>query len=1104
MDEISSPAFVNPFKKRGGKSEIVNDFDSAGDNDRVVRSFGDHPFVDNQIRNTKYTLVNFVPKNLLLQVRHNVNLYFLLIACLQLIPQITPVRPASTWVPLGVIFGLTMVKEAIDDYHRYKQDCEVNNRKFLVVRHGNLVEIRSMDIKVGDILVVPNNEEVPCDIVLLQTSQADGSCYIETANIDGETNLKSRSALPQTHNLDEMGLRGLDASIECPLPNKHIYSFDACLSLTTDDQVVSLSVSFEQLLPQGTVLRNTESVRGLVVYTGRDTKLGMNKKEVPDKWTVVDKKVDRMTVVLFSAMFVTVFAFGICGNIWKSTVGYKEKSWYLNYSKSSKPWMFLVIPLRFLLLCSMMIPISLKVSLDLTKLYHAYLIRWDRNMYDPISNTPAHAANTAISEDLGQLDYVLTDKTGTLTENRMIFKCCCIGSVSYGLDQSIFQDTDLHSKLQFDTQTILFFKALSLCNTVVPDTELGSGIDDAVVGYSAASPDEKALVEAAARLGVIMQVRNNDTVELRVFLKRERYDILHVIPFDSDRKRMSIILRERESNRIVLFCKGADQVIIARLSEEDKSRIATRSTILSAETYAREGLRTLFIAFREIDPHELDEWSAAVGRARIAVRNRQQKLEAAYNLIEHSFKLLGVSGIEDSLQDEVPETIHIMRRAGIRFWMLTGDHMHTAVEIGRSCRMVAANANVSVIDGKTPVELKDCLERIYASMQQQMRLFGGNYSKGSLSSTDRVTMISGSNIAIVLERFPELFAEMAVLCETVICFRVTPSQKAAVVCMLKNRGLVTLAIGDGGNDVGMIQKAQIGVGLTGHEGMEASRASDYSFARFKYLSRLCLVHGHYANMRISFITQYCFYKSLFICLIQLSFAFFSGFSGASLFDSIALMTYNILFTSLAPMLYIVEKDFSETRLIKQPDIYRWSQSGGYFSLRTAVMWELRAVAQAVIVALVVFSTAPYGYSLGGRIRDETATFAACVLIQVFTMALETQYFTIPNHIAIWGTAIFFFVFNLIIGAIPSKFPYFTNALSHIQLTLLGQTLFWLVVIIILVSTLSGIVCVKYWTFWYSPTPMQRARHVTFAKNEEDDDKAILLCNFDEVDDEDSV
>jgi len=319
------------------------------------------------------------------------NQYFLLIACLQLWSRITPVSPATTWGPLIIIFTVSASKEAWDDYNRYLSDKKANERKVWLVKDGIRKQIKAQEIHVGDIVWLHENDEIPCDLVLIGTSDPQGICYVETSALDGETDLKTRIVPSISANLSVEQLEKVKGVIECPNPDNDIRRFDANMRLflpTIDNEKYPLTIN--NTLLQSCYLRYTEWACGVAVYTGNETKSGMARGTAEPKLTAADAMIDKLTIAIFLLQIVVVLVLGYFGNIWKDTQGLKQ--WYLMYHVKGPWYDFLVIPLRFELLCSIMIPISIKVTLDLSKGVYAKFIDWDEQMFDWETNTPAHSA----------------------------------------------------------------------------------------------------------------------------------------------------------------------------------------------------------------------------------------------------------------------------------------------------------------------------------------------------------------------------------------------------------------------------------------------------------------------------------------------------------------------------------------------------------------------------------------------------------------------------------------------------------------------------------------------------------------------------------------
>ncbi|KAE9586263.1 putative phospholipid-translocating ATPase [Lupinus albus] len=809
-------------------------------------------YCDNRISNRKYTVLNFLPKNLWEQFSRFMNQYFLLIACLQLWPLITPVNPASTWGPLIFIFAVSASKEALDDYNRYLSDKKGNEKDVWVVRKGVKQHVEAQDILVGNLVWLRENDEVPCDLVLIGTSDPQGVCYIETSAMDGETDLKIRVIPSACMGINVELLHKIKGVIECPSPDKDIRRFDANMRLFPpfiDNDICPLT--FKNIVLQSCYLRNTEWACGVAVYTGNETKLGMSRGIPEPKLTAMDAMIDKLIGAIFVFQIVVVMVLGIAGNVWKDTEA--KKQWYVLYPDEGPWYELLVIPLRFELLCSIMIPISIKVSLDLVKSLYANFIDWDHQMIDLETSIPSHATNTAISEDLGQVEYILTDKTGTLTENKMIFRRCCINGIFYGNENGdALKDLELLNAVSSGLPDVVrFLTVMAICNTVIP-TRSKSGD----ILYKAQSQDEDALVHAAAWLDMVFFNKNGNILEVKFNSKILQYEVLETLEFTSDRKRMSVVLKDCQNGKILLLSKGADEAILpyARAGKQ------TRNFIEAVERYAHLGLRTLCLACRELDEDEYQEWSLMFKEASSTLVDREWRVAEVCQRVEHNLEVLGVTAIEDRLQDGVPETIETLRKAGINFWMLTGDKQNTAIQIALSCNFISPEPKGQLlsIDGKTKDEVRRSLERVLLTM--------------------RITASEPKNVAFVvdgwaletaLNHYRKAFTELAILSRTAICCRVTPSQKAQLVQILKSCDYRTLAIGDGGNDVRMIQQGDIGVGISGREGLQAARAADYSIGKFRFLKRLILVHGRYSYNRTAFLSQYSFYKSLLICFIQI-------------------------------------------------------------------------------------------------------------------------------------------------------------------------------------------------------------------------------------------
>ncbi|KAL5861034.1 hypothetical protein ACOSQ4_002330 [Xanthoceras sorbifolium] len=1001
-------------------------------------------YCDNRLSNRKYTLLNFLPKNLWEQFSRFMNQYFLLIACLQLWSLITPVNPASTWGPLIFIFAVSASKEAWDDYNRYLSDKKANEKEVWVVKKGVKKHIQAQDIQVGNIVWLRENDEAPCDLVLIGTSDPQGVCYVETAALDGEIDLKTRVIPATCMGIDLELLHKIKGVIECPSPDKDIRRFDANLRLFPpfiDNDVCPLTI--KNTILQTCYLRNTEWACGVAVYTGNETKLGMSRGIPEPKLTAMDAMIDKLTGAIFVFQIVVVMVLGIAGNVWKDTEA--RKQWYVMYPKEGPWYELLVIPLRFELLCSIMIPISIKVSLDLVKSLYAKFIDWDNEMIDNATGTPSHATNTAISEDLGQVEYILTDKTGTLTENRMIFRRCCISGVFYGNENGdALKDGQLLNAIASgSTDVIRFLTVMAVCNTVIPvQSKTGS------ILYKAQSQDEDALVHAAAKLHMVFVKKNANILEIRFNGSIIQYEVLETLEFTSDRKRMSVVLKDCQSGKIILLSKGADEAILPYASAAQQTRIFVEAV----EQYSQLGLRTLCLAWHELEEDEYQEWSLTFKEASSTLVDREWRIAETCQRLERDLEVLGVTAIEDRLQDGVPETIETLRKAGINFWMLTGDKQNTAIQIALSCNFISPEpkGQLLLIDGKTEDEVCTSLERVLLTMRIT-----------TSEPKDVAFVVDGWALEIALKHYRKAFTELAILSRTAICCRVTPSQKAQLVELLKSCDYRTLAIGDGGNDVRMIQQADIGVGISGREGLQAARAADYSIGKFRFLKRLILVHGRYSYNRTAFLSQYSFYKSLLICFIQIFFSFISGVSGTSLFNSVSLMAYNVFYTSIPALVSVLDKDLSEGTVIQHPQILFYCQAGRLLNPSTFAGWFGRSLFHAIVV--FVISIHSYAYEKSEMEELSMVALSGCIWLQAFVVAMETNSFTVFQHLAIWGNLFVFYIINWILSAIPSSGMY------TIMFRLCAQPSYWITMFLIVAAGMGPVLALKYFRYTYRPS-----------------------------------
>lgn len=350
------------------------------------------------------------------------------------------------------------------------------------------------------------------------------------------------------------------------------------------------------------------------------------------------------------------------------------------------------------------------VTMEIVKVVQATLIGSDLDIYYDKTDMPAVARSSGLIEELGQVEYVFSDKTGTLTCNQMEFRECSMAGLSYAMQA----DPDRAPKSEYDPQgqysfrqledhltqsmhaNIIheFLQALMTCQTVIPETSEDS---DEIV-YQASSPDEGALVKGARDVfGYDFYARRPHSITCRIKGQEAEYEILNVCEFNSTRKRMSVVLRDPEG-KVKLYCKGADTVILERLA---KNNPFVEPTLHHLEEFASEGLRTLCYAMREIPEDEYQRWAQMYDKAATTLVNRAEELDKAAEVIEQNMFLLGATAIEDKLQDGVPDTIHTLHEANIKVWVLTGDRQETAINIGYSCKLLTEEMDLIICTEET-------------------------------------------------------------------------------------------------------------------------------------------------------------------------------------------------------------------------------------------------------------------------------------------------------------------------------------------------------------------------------------------------------------------
>uniref|UniRef100_A0A8C8M6N2 Phospholipid-transporting ATPase n=1 Tax=Oncorhynchus tshawytscha TaxID=74940 RepID=A0A8C8M6N2_ONCTS len=1150
-------------------------------------------YCSNKVTTTKYSFLSFIPKNLFEQLHRFANIYFIFLAALNFVPVVNAFQPEISIIPILLVLAVTAVKDLWEDYRKHKSDkfinglvCEIYSRK-----RQMYVDQRWQDVHVGDFVRLSCNEIIPADMLLLYSSDPHGVCYIETANLDGETNLKQRQVvrdLPRQGS--ELTPENFHSRIECENPNNDLSRFRGFMEYPSKARV---GLHNNNLLLRSCTIRNTETVIGIVVYAGHETKAMKNNNGPRYKRSKLERRLNvdvLWSVVLLVIMCLTA---AIGHGLWLRNL--KDNSFLIPDTTSPALSGFYLFWTMIIVL-QVLIPISLYVSIEIVKLCQIFFIQNDVDFYNEYMDSRIQCRALNITEDLGQIQYVFSDKTGTLTENKMVFRRCTIAGVEYPheenarrlevykedealgcshtlksrasakslsckslscnrssvslhtltghsegeespsptlpqhsafsspMEKDIVPDPFLVQKLNCLSSPLFllrdasmeltyivdFFMALAICNTVVVSSpnqprhvvpglrgilvsrtplksledikmlfqrfaeegEHGSwkgeedkmlhlnpgawsGLENSNGGegppsepgadeliYEAESPDEAALVHAARAYRCTLQGRSLERLLVELpGMGSLAVRLLHILPFDSTRKRMSVVVRHPLTNQVVVYTKGADSVIMdlaespkgAEQSDGRQGHIREQ-TQKHLDNYAREGLRTLCIAKKVQTSTEYEIWLKRHAFAETSIENREELLLESAQRLETNLTLLGATGIEDRLQEEVPETIEALQRAGVKVWVLTGDKQETAINIACACKLLRTTDQLLTANCDSKVNAcKALLLELRAEVER------GEAAEGTSGFT---LVVDGRTLDFALqEDLKGDFLELSRRCRAVVCCRSTPLQKSHVVQLVRDQlRVMTLAIGDGANDVSMIQVADVGIGISGQEGMQAVMSSDFAISRFKHLRKLLLVHGHWCYTRLANMILYFFYKNVMYVNLLFWYQFFCGFSGSVMTNSWVLIFFNLLFTSAPPLLYgILDKDVSADTLIKLPELYKSGQNSKAYLPSTFWLTMLDALYQSLVCFFIPYFA--YAGSDADMLSFGSPINASALLIILLHQVIESRTLTWLHVLVLVGSALFYFSFTLVFSVVCVTCSPPTNPLGVDKLQM-SQPLFY--------------------------------------------------------------
>ena len=882
---------------------------------------------------------------------------------------------------------------------------------------------KSRDLKVGDVLKLHKDQRCPADVVILKsytneaaatsiaatapevakellvspisdpaidqtsataadtrestselgnTPSADaggvGETFIRTDQLDGETDWKLRLGSSLTQQLETSEFVRL--RVVAGKPDKKVNEFIGTVELLPRTSMgydsylakspgaglgegSSLSgstapLSIDNTAWANTVLASNATTLAVVIYTGAQTRSALSTSPSRSKTGLLEYEINSLTKIL-CALTLTLSIVLVALEGFQHVEGIK---WYVKI-------------MRFLVLFSTIVPISLRVNLDMGKSMYSWFIQRDAGIQGAVVRT------STIPEELGRIEYLLSDKTGTLTQNEMEMKKIHVGTVSYaneamdevasyvkqGFSFPASNDANQPSMLITPSSNVAstmisatrtrreigsrvrdVVLALALCHNVTPQIEEENG--KTITSYQASSPDEIAIVKWTEAVGLRLIHRDRKGMLLQsVDTGRPcvRVRILEVFPFTSDGKRMGIIVQfldgsevakgsNVEAGEIWFYQKGADTVMTSIVAANDW---------LDEETanMAREGLRTLVVGRKRMSVQQYKEFSSSYKDASVAINGRDVGMaRVVSHYLERDLELLGVTGVEDKLQKDVKPSLELLRNAGIKIWMLTGDKVETARCVAVSAKLVARGQYIHTI---AKLKRKDRAQDDLDFLR---------------SKPDACLLIDGESLSLLLTHFRTDFISIAVQLPAVVACRCSPTQKADIAKLIREHTKKRICcIGDGGNDVSMIQAADVGVGIVGKEGRQASLAADFSIEQFCHLTKLLVWHGRNSYKRSAKLAQFVIHRGLIISVCQTMYSIAIKFEPEGLYKDWLLVGYATVYTMAPVFSLVLDKDVDENLANLYPELYRELTTGSSLSYKTFFIWVGVSIYQGTMI-----------------------------------------------------------------------------------------------------------------------------------------------------------
>ena len=627
-------------------------------------------YPDNSIKTSKFTKYNFIPISLFKLFLNPLMFWFLFISALELSSlNINISQTIGTVVPFALLIIIDLTRQGYNDYIRHILDSNLNKSQVRVWDGNGFVLSEAGKIKVGSVVLVLNNEILPCDMLVLASGNAEHECYMESTNIYGEFSLKIKHAIKELQiifdsvDLDEaaLKLKNLNEELFVPLPNDNFKSFKGYLKLRVYSRKTHLGI--ENFILRGSRLTNTPWIFGVCLYAGHDCKMFKVHKQLGKKskiWTVLNR--------LFVVLFLVVLAVTLC-----NTVAFHMTGFDLPYT-----WQEILVS-NFVLF-GHIIPISLMLTLEIMQITLVPLLH----------KSSVSIGNPSLMPNLGMVEYIVADKTGTITENDLHISFCQLANTVYwekknlnsGLlrlatnnyqDFEVYDETSSYNSMDElaelfaagceDLTTFHFIMAMAVCN-------LAFKSDDE---YIALTAHDRELAKGAGKLGIKLLGRDLEVVFVEVLGKELIFDVLGLQQFSSLKKRSRIAITNRETRECFIYAKGNKEAMLPVFSDS-----------LQPDEHIFEGFSTLYLGYKQMKETESRMFLQEYLTAKQSPVNAEGRMESIFEKFEKKLNFLGIVGLEDPVSHKTQKTIKNLSKAGIKFWLLSGDSEEATLGAGLS------------------------------------------------------------------------------------------------------------------------------------------------------------------------------------------------------------------------------------------------------------------------------------------------------------------------------------------------------------------------------------------------------------------------------------